>query len=75
VRELTATGVPITAAAMRNPYDALGFPDVDGYVAAYGFRAVTVRALAAVLAGRSGAGGRLPVTVPGLFAFGSGLQR
>lgn len=73
VRAMMETGKPVIVAAMRNPYDVAAFPDVDAYVAAYGFRGVNVRALSRVLAGEAAPTGRLPVTVPDLYPYGSGL--
>lgn len=73
VRAMQETGKPVVAAAMRNPYDVAAFPEVDAYAATYGFRGVNVRALARVLAGEVSPGGEFPVTIPGLYPYGSGL--
>jgi len=40
------------------------FPEVETYVALYGYGAVSLRALAAVLMGRAAPRGRLPVDIP-----------
>jgi len=75
VRALAATGRPLIVAAMRNPYDISALDGVDAYVAAYGARAVNVRALARVLTGQAPPRGLLPVTIPGHFPYGAGLTR
>jgi beta-N-acetylhexosaminidase len=74
VAALLATGKPIVVAAVGAPYDIAYFPDAPTYVAAYGYQPVSVTALAAVLQGRAPATGRLPVTIAGLFPYGSGLS-
>ncbi|MDX3644954.1 glycoside hydrolase family 3 protein [Streptomyces sp. MB09-02B] len=63
VARLLATGVPVVAVAIRNPYDVAQLPDVKGYLAAYSWTDVEVRAAARVLAGRVAPRGKLPVPV------------
>jgi beta-N-acetylhexosaminidase len=63
VARLIATGVPVVAVAVRNPYDVAHLPGVKGCVAAYSWTDVEVRAAARVLAGRVAPRGRLPVPV------------
>ncbi|MFD9111126.1 glycoside hydrolase family 3 protein [Streptomyces bottropensis] len=63
VTRLLATGVPVVAVAIRNPYDVAQLPAVKGYVASYSWTDVEVRAAARVLAGRVAPRGRLPVPV------------
>ena len=74
VGRIRTAGRPVAVAAMRNPYDYAAFPDVAAYLAAYGARAVNVRALARVLVGEVNPTGRLPVTIPGHFPFGAGVS-
>jgi beta-N-acetylhexosaminidase len=74
VTALLATGRPIVVAAVGGPYDIAYFPQATTYVCAYGYQPVSTTALAAVLTGRAPAPGRLPVTVEGLFPYGSGLS-
>lgn len=73
VRAVLDTGVPVAVVAMRNPYDIEQFPSVKTYVAAYGFRECTMQAVAEVIFGVTRPQGRLPVTIPGICAYGSGL--
>ncbi|WP_149829281.1 glycoside hydrolase family 3 protein [Streptomyces tailanensis] len=63
VNRLLATGVPVAAVAVRNPYDVAQLPDVKGYLASYSWTDVEVRAAARVLAGRVTPRGKLPVPV------------
>ncbi|MBT2395426.1 glycoside hydrolase family 3 protein [Streptomyces sp. ISL-100] len=65
VRELSATGVPVVALAIRNPYDiaqlvGTGF---GASVAAYSWTDVELRAAVRVIAGHSEPGGKLPVPI------------
>ncbi|WP_100012703.1 glycoside hydrolase family 3 protein [Lentibacillus sediminis] len=74
VQELEATGKPVIVAAIRNPYDLMVFPEVDGYLTTYGFQDVSVKALANVIAGEVNPFGKLPVTIPDLYEYGHGLD-
>ncbi|MFF7752681.1 glycoside hydrolase family 3 protein [Streptomyces sp. NPDC007971] len=80
VERLLATGKPVVAVAIRNPYDVAQFPAVKGYLASYSWTDVELRAAARVIAGRVDPSGRLPVPVqraddPGqvLYPLGHGL--
>lgn len=74
VEALQATGKPIIVSAHRNPYDVMAFPDVDGYVASYSYLDVSIEAVAGVLAGEINPFGSLPVTIPGHYEMGDGLD-
>jgi beta-N-acetylhexosaminidase len=74
VAALLATGKPIVVAAVGTPYDIASFPTAPAYVAAYDYQPVSITALAAVLQGQAPATGRLPVTIEGLYPYGSGLS-
>jgi beta-N-acetylhexosaminidase len=63
VARLLATGVPVVAIAVRNPYDVAHLPDVRAYLASYSWTDVELRAAARVLAGRVAPRGKLPVPV------------
>ncbi|MFE0177621.1 glycoside hydrolase family 3 protein [Streptomyces sp. NPDC059002] len=63
VAALKATGVPVIALAVRNPYDVAHLPDVDAALASYSWTDVELRAAARVIAGRAAPRGRLPVPV------------
>ncbi len=63
VAALKATGVPVVALAIRNPYDVARLPHVDAALASYSWTDVELRAAARVIAGRATPRGRLPVPV------------
>jgi beta-N-acetylhexosaminidase len=63
VEQLVATGRPVIAIAVRNPYDVAQLPSVDAFLAAYSWTDVELRAAARVIAGRVRPRGRLPVPV------------
>ncbi|MFI2640262.1 glycoside hydrolase family 3 protein [Streptomyces sp. NPDC018610] len=64
VDRLTATGRPVIAVAVRNPYDVAQLPTVPAFLAAYSWTDVELRAAARVIAGRVRPRGKLPVPVP-----------
>lgn len=63
VEQLVATGRPVVAIAVRNPYDVAQLPSVPAVVASYSWTDVELRAAARVIAGRAAPRGRLPVPV------------
>ncbi|MEW1827917.1 glycoside hydrolase family 3 N-terminal domain-containing protein [Streptomyces sp. NPDC088196] len=63
VGHLLATGKPVVAVAVRNPYDVAQLPSVSAYLASYSWTDVELRAAARVIAGRVRPRGRLPVAV------------
>ncbi|MER6343154.1 glycoside hydrolase family 3 protein [Streptomyces sp. NPDC001595] len=64
VQRLLATGRPVVAVALRNPYDVAQLPGVRACLAAYSWTDVEVRAAARVIAGAAEPRGKLPVPVP-----------
>lgn len=70
---------PAIAVAIRNPYDIMSYPEVDAYIAQYGFRTASFKATAAAIFGEINPSGKLPVTIPTgqggtLYPFGHGLS-
>ncbi|WP_328677740.1 glycoside hydrolase family 3 protein [Streptomyces sp. NBC_00322] len=63
VARLAATGVPVVAVAIRNPYDIAQLTGVRAALAAYCWTDVELRAAARVIAGRADPEGHLPVPV------------
>jgi len=74
VNELVAMGKPVVVVGLREPYELASFPGVKAYVAAYNYRNCGFQAAADVLFGDVNPSGLLPVTIPGLYAFGHGLS-
>ncbi|WP_316776217.1 glycoside hydrolase family 3 protein [Streptomyces sasae] len=63
VQQLLATGRPVVAVAVRNPYDVAQLPAVKAFLASYSWTDVELRAAARVIAGRVAPRGKLPVPV------------
>ncbi|MFF4299762.1 glycoside hydrolase family 3 protein [Streptomyces sp. NPDC001601] len=63
VERLVATGVPVVAVAVRNPYDVARLPSVKACLATYSWTDVELRAAARVIAGEVAPRGSLPVPV------------
>ncbi|MEV5337587.1 glycoside hydrolase family 3 protein [Streptomyces sp. NPDC052676] len=63
VERLLATGRPVVAVAVRNPYDVARLPGVRAYLATYSWTDVELRAAARVIAGAVDPAGKLPVPV------------
>ncbi|MCX4880954.1 MULTISPECIES: glycoside hydrolase family 3 protein [unclassified Streptomyces] len=61
--QLVATGRPVVAIAVRNPYDVAQLPSVPAHLASYSWTDVELRAAARVIAGKAAPRGRLPVPV------------
>lgn len=81
VQRLVATGKPVVAVAVRDPYDVRHYPDVPAFVATYSYFPVALDSLARVLFGELAPKGTLPVTIPVeddpdtvLYPFGHGLS-
>lgn len=74
VRRLASSAKPVAVVAFSGPYLVRQFPDATAFMVAYGIEDVVQDAAARVLFGDVPARGRLPVTVPGLFAAGVGIQ-
>ncbi|MFD8253659.1 glycoside hydrolase family 3 protein [Streptomyces werraensis] len=63
VEQLLATGKPVVAVAVRNPYDVAHLPGVRAYLASYSWTDVELRAAARAIAGKVRPRGTLPVPV------------
>lgn len=73
IRIMTGTGKKVVLAAMISPYDASVDPRANACVLTYYNGAVSVNALARVLAGEASPVGKLPVTIPGVHEYGYGF--
>ncbi|WP_052436885.1 glycoside hydrolase family 3 N-terminal domain-containing protein [Georgenia sp. SUBG003] len=78
VDRLVATGKPVVVVSLGIPYDLAGAEDADAAVATYALNVNAVSStpvlegLANVLVGKAEPGGRLPVSVGDLYAYGAG---
>jgi beta-N-acetylhexosaminidase len=66
--------VPVTLAALGNPYLLRNFPDVKAYLTTYSTTSTSETSLAKALFGEMAISGRLPVTIPGIAKYGDGIQ-
>ncbi|MCB5936661.1 glycoside hydrolase family 3 protein, partial [Bacillus sp. DFI.2.34] len=74
VLELQKTGKPVVVTALRNPYDLMVFPEVDGFLASYGNLDINLVGVANALAGEINPTGKLPVAIPGIYDIGHSLS-
>ena len=74
-RLLAQLDVPVVVVALGSPYIVSAVPDAGAAVVSYGSSDPLQEALAAALVGEIPWRGTLPVTVPGLYPIGYGLQR
>jgi beta-N-acetylhexosaminidase len=65
---------PVVGISFGNPYLLQSFPALRTYVVAYGDMPSLQRAAARALVGQAGFSGRLPITLPGLYPRGTGIQ-
>jgi CubicO group peptidase (beta-lactamase class C family) len=70
---LETLGKHVIGVSFGNPYIVMGFPSIDTYVCAYSGSPVVIRATAEVIFGEEPASGKLPVAMPGVYPFGSGV--
>ncbi len=71
---LIAGKVPVTLAALGNPYLARTFPNASAYVTTYSPTSSSETSLAKALFGEIAITGRLPVSIPGVAKIGVGIQ-
>jgi beta-N-acetylhexosaminidase len=65
----------VIVVAFGNPYLIGQFPSVGSYLAAYGVSDDLERATVAALFGRAKITGRAPISLPGVFKAGDGIQK
>jgi CubicO group peptidase (beta-lactamase class C family) len=74
LQRLNAAGRPLIVVSFGSPYLLRQFPDVPVYVCTYGWAESSQRAAISAIFGEHAVGGRLPVTLPGLYSYGHGLD-
>jgi beta-N-acetylhexosaminidase len=70
-----AQNKPFVTVCFGNPYTATFLPKLPAVLLGYEFSDFTERAAAKAVAGEIPIGGRLPVSLPGMFPIGHGLTR
>ena len=65
---------PAVGISFGNPYIAMSFPKLDTYVCAYSIAEPMQEATAEILFGEESPSGKLPITIPGYYAFGDGVS-
>lgn len=66
--------VPVVGVSFGNPYLLQSFKGLGTYVVAYGDMPSLQRAAARAILGRADFSGRLPISLPGLYPRGTGIQ-
>ncbi len=74
VNSLMAGKIPVTLAALGNPYLVRSFPNTTAFLTTYSPTPTSETALAKALFGEIAIGGKLPVTIPGIAKYGDGRQ-
>ncbi len=74
IRELLANGKQVVGISFGNPYVLGSFPEMKTYVVAYGDMSSLQRASARSILGLQPITGRLPISLPGLYPRGTGIQ-
>jgi beta-N-acetylhexosaminidase len=66
---------PMIAVFFGSPYVAASVPEVPAMILTYDFSDVAEESAVRAMAGETAIGGKLPITIPGLFTAGHGLTR
>lgn len=74
VRELLAAKKNVVGVAFGNPYILSSFPDMKTYLVAYGDMPSLQKGAARSVFGLQDITGRLPISLPGLYPIGTGIQ-
>ena len=74
VNKLLKLGKPNVLISFGNPYVVMEFPGTDAYVCGYSNAEAMQQAVVEVLYGESPARGKLPITIPGVYKFGDGVE-
>ena len=74
LRELLGSNKKIVGVSFGNPYVLNSFPSLRTYVVAYGDMASLQKSAAGAIFGMQDITGRLPISLPGLYPRGTGIQ-
>ncbi|MBW8771268.1 MAG: hypothetical protein JF589_16055 [Gemmatimonadetes bacterium] len=72
---LQKAGTRVVLATFSNPYLAQDLPATSAYLVAWGSAPIVQRAAARALLGQAPVGGQLPITIPSVAPYGTGLHR
>lgn len=70
---ISETGIPYVIVSFGDPYFIKNVPEVDAYLCAYSSAEASVEAAVETIFGVNYPAGRLPVTIPDIAPFGTGL--
>jgi len=62
-KQLIATGKPVVAVGIRNPYDIMSYPNVGAYLVQYSYNKASFEASVNTIFGQNKPTGKLPVTI------------
>lgn len=74
LNQLIEKKAPLVGISFGNPYILMSFPALPTYVVAYGDMPSLQEAVAQALLGQIEVNGRLPISLPGLYPRGAGIQ-
>ena len=74
LQKLTEGAIPVGLVSLGNPYLVKDFPRASLYVAAFSTAPPSEVSVAKALFGEISLTGKLPVTIPGIAAYGDGIQ-
>jgi beta-N-acetylhexosaminidase len=74
LNDLIERKIPLVGISFGNPYILMSFPRLQTYLVAYGDMPSLQEATARGLAGQIDIRGRLPISLPGMYPRGSGIQ-
>lgn len=74
IQRLAAGAAPVIVVSFGSPYFLRRIPEADAYLCLYRNTPETQQIAARALCGEMDVTGRLPVSLPGLYAFGHGLE-
>jgi beta-N-acetylhexosaminidase len=74
LNELIDRNKPLLGISFGNPYLLMSFPKLQTYLVAYGDMPSLQKAAAMAVLGKTDISGRLPISLPGLYPLGAGIQ-
>jgi beta-N-acetylhexosaminidase len=74
IKKMKESGRPVVVVSFGSPYFLRDFPEVDAYLCFYRNQSQTQTAAARAIFGEFDMTGKLPVSIPGLFPIGHGVE-